>query len=138
MTMTRPSLRTIATALTALTLPIVMIVTTIAGAYYKTTNPADVDITQGLAYLRETMTIGVAVFVVCIVVIIGLIVAMYRRDHNFAQAKLPMALLATMVIIMGVVILTSNYTNEVQDQYLRDHNRPTTQEFFDRLEQQKQ
>ena len=46
-------------------------------------------------------------------------------------------LIATVVVLAGV-LLTDAYTDSVQDQYLRDHNRPTLDEYFDALEQQKQ
>ncbi len=134
--MNRPALRTIATSIIALTLPLTMLAGVIATAFYKTNNPADVDITGSLAYLRETMTVSIIVFALCVAIVVGLIVKMYRRDQNFVNAKLPMVLLGILIVLVIGIALLNGYTNKVQDQYLIDHGRPTMQEFFDRLEKQ--
>ena len=134
----RPNLRTITVTLVCLLLPLTLLASTFAAAFYKANNPDNIDITASLAYLRQTMVIAVVVFAVITAAIVGLIIKMYRTDGNFAQARLPMVLLITIVGVMGVVLLVNGYTDSVQDQYLRDRGRPTLDEFFDTLEKQKQ
>lgn len=135
--MRRPNTRTVTTAVVALTLPITMLVGSLAGAYYKSNNPDNVDITQGLAYLRQTMIIAVITFVVLTVITLIGIVKMYRTDGNFSNAKLPLALLVSIAVLIGGFGLTNAYTNRVQDQYLIDNGRPTLKQFFDKIEEQK-
>ena len=134
----RPTLRTITITLTCLLLPLTMLAGVLAGAVYKSTNPDGIDITTSLAYLRQTMTVAILVFAVITAVIVSLLIAMYRQDRNFNQAKLPLVLLAGIIASIIALLLTNAYTNSVQDQYLKDYGRPTLDQFFDALEKQKQ
>ena len=131
--MKRPNTRTVTTALVALILPITLVVGALAAAYYKSTNPDKVDITQGLAYLSQIMTISILTFVVLSILVIVGIAKMYRTDGNFSRAKLPLLLLVTTVVLLAAYALTSAYTSKVQDQYLIDNGRPTLQQFFDKM-----
>lgn len=134
----RPSLRTVTLTLVCLLVPLTMLAGTVAAAVYKSSNPDNIDITTSLAYLRQTMTIAIIVFALLVAAIAGLITKMYRRDRNFSQAKLPLILLIAVVGALAVVLVTNAYTDSVQNQYLRDHGRPTLNQFFESLEKQKQ
>ncbi len=134
----RPSLRTASLTLVCLLVPLTMLAGMLAAAFYKSANPDSIDITTDLAYLRQTMTVAILVFAAITATVAGLIVAMYRRDRNFAQAKLPLLLLVGVIVVIVGTLITNAYTNSVQDQYLRDHGRPTLNEFFDALQKQKQ
>ena len=134
----RPSLRTVTLTLVCLLVPLTMLAGTVATAIYKSSNPDNIDITNSLAYLRQTMTIAIVAFALLTATIAGLIVAMYRRDHNFSQAKLPLVLLIAVVGTLAAVLITNAYTDSVQNQYLIDHGRPTLDQFFESLEKQKQ
>lgn len=133
----RPSLRTIAITLVCLLVPLTILFGILASAFYKTTNPLNTDITTSLAYLRQTMTISIVTFSVIVASVAGLIIAMYRRDKNFAQAKLPLVLLIITVVTVAGMLVTNAYTNGVQERYLRENGRPTLDEFFKAIEQQK-
>lgn len=134
----RPSLRTLAITLTCLLLPLTMLAGVVAAAILKSANPDNIDITTSLAYLRQTMIASIIVFGLAVATIVGLIVKMYRRDHNFTQAKLPLVLLVSTVGVIALLLVVNAYTNSVREQYLRDHGRPTLDQFFETLEQQKQ
>ncbi len=134
----RPSLRTITIVLVGALLPLTMLAGTLAGAFYKSSNPENIDITTSLAYLRQTMTVAIIVFATLVAAIAGLIVRMYRSDGNFSQAKLPLTLLVATITLIGGSLLANAYTDSVEDQYLRDNGRPTLGEFFDALEKQEQ
>ena len=133
----RPSYRTIAITLSALLLPLSILAGLIAAAYFKSTNPNNVDITNGLAYLQHTMFFAIGVGVAIGVNVVWLIVSMYRRDKNFVQAKLPLTILISVVAIIGAIGILSSYTSSVEDQYRTDRGQPTLQEFFDALDKNK-
>ena len=134
----RPSFHTIAIVLVTLLLPLTLLAGAITAAVYKSINPDNVDITASLAYLRETMMAGIAMFTVITVIIVGLIIKIHHHEHKFAQAKLPLALLTATITLIVSLMIVNSYTNSVQDQYLRDNNRATLDEFFDAVEQQKE
>ena len=133
----RPSLRTIALSLTALLVPLSMLAANLVAALYKSNNPDSVDITNGLAYLQQSLVAGFGTAVMIAALIIWLITRMYRRDKSFAEAKLPLVLLVSIGVLVTTLALISNYTSTVEDQYRKDHGQPTLSEFFDRLDKQK-
>ena len=134
----RPNLRTLAISIAALMLPLTILASSLVGAYLKSNNPDSVDISQGLAYLQQTLVAGVVVFALCTVAVVAMVSALYRQDRNFSNAKLPLALLTTIVVIAFGILLTNAFTNQVRDNYLIKNNRPTESQFFEALEKQKQ
>lgn len=135
--MTRPSTRTVTIALVTLLLPVTLLVGSIGAAYYKASNPDNVDITQDLAYLSQTMVISITTFVVLAVASVVGMYKLYRADGNMSSAKLPLTLLVATVVLIGAYALVGSYIGKVQDQYLIDHGRPTLQQFFDKLDKEK-
>lgn len=135
--MNRPNLRTITTALVALLVPTTMLVSASVAAYFKSNNPDNVDITQGLAYLQQSMIAAIITFTILVAIIVTLIVKMYKNDGNFSNAKLPLTMLIATSILLGGFGLVNAYTNKVQDQYLIDNGRPTLNQFFDKVEENK-
>lgn len=134
--MRKPSLRTVTVSLVTLTLPATLLASTLVTAYFKSTNPDNVDITQSLAYLKQSLLVAVITFSLFVIVGIVGIVKMYRRDKNFVKAKFPMTLLIVVFVLMSGAAITNAYTNKVQDQYLIDNGRPTMGQYFDELKKQ--
>ncbi|MEO6109577.1 MAG: hypothetical protein ABIP50_01020 [Candidatus Saccharimonadales bacterium] len=134
--MHRPNLRTFTTTWVALMVPVTVLVGVLTAAIFKSANPDNVDITQGLAYLQQTIIAVVVTFALFIVVSVVAIIKMYRKDHNFSNAKLPLLLLVAIIVLMTAVSITNSYTNEVQNKYLTDHGRPTLEQYFDALKNQ--
>ncbi len=134
----RPNLRTVSISIVALTVPLTILASTLTGAYMKANNPDNVDISQGFAYLQQTLFAGIIVFSLCVAIVIGLISLLYKQDRHFGNAKLPLVLLVTVVVIMGATLLGNAYTNQVRDNYLIKNNRPTESQFFEALDRQKQ
>lgn len=132
--MKRLSLRTLTTAIVALILPATLFIGVATAAFYKSTNPDNVDITQGLAYLQQTMIAVILTFVVLLIASIAGIVTMYRRERSFVNAKLPLTLLGIVVVLCVGTLVLNAYSSSVQDQYLIDHGRPTLQQYFDQLD----
>lgn len=135
--MKRPNLRTMTISLVALAFPVALLVSGLVAAYFKSTNPDKVDITQGLAYLGQSLTAGVVTFALLALFAVVGITKIYRRDHNFGEAKLPLILLLSVLVLIVAAAMTNAYTNKVQDQYLIDNGRPTLQQYFDTLDKQK-
>lgn len=134
--MSRPNLRTIAVTLVAFALPATLVVGAITAMYLKSNNPDNVDISQGLAYLQQVFIVSAVTFTVFVVAIVACIVAMYRSDKNFSNAKLPLTLLVGVVVLLGGFGFVNSYTNHVQDQYLIDHGRPTVDQYFEQMKKQ--
>ena len=122
----RLSLRNVTIILAALWLPLSMLIGNLVTAFYKSTNPNDVDITAGLAYLRQSLFAGFGAAGLIAVIIIGLVVLMYRRSGNFKEAKLPLAVFAIVGVVTLSALVVNGYINAVEDQYRRDH--PTVKE----------
>lgn len=133
----RPRPRTIAVTLSTLLLPLSILAGAVAGAYYKSTNPNNIDITTSLAYLQQTLFIGIGVGILIGLSVVGLIVHMYKKDRGFVQAKLPLTLLVAVGLIVGLISLSSSFISRAEDQYRIDHGQPTLQQFFDKLESDK-
>lgn len=131
--MRRPNLRTFTTAWVALMIPVTILVGVVTATLYKSANPDNVDITQGLAYLQQTIVAVAITAGIFIIVSAVAIIKIYRNDHNFSNAKLPLLLLIATIVIMIIVGVINSYTNQVQDKYLTDHGRPTLQQYFDAI-----
>lgn len=132
----RPNMRTVAVTLSALIIPFSMVVGATTAVILKSNNPDNVDITNGLAYLQPTLLIGLSAGVVIGLIVIALIVRMYRRDHDFSNAKLPLMLLIATVVLFGTFALLNSYTGAVEDQYRTDHGQPTLDQYFDAIDKQ--
>lgn len=119
----RPGLRTIATVMAALAVPVTLLMAQLVGVYYRSSNPDNVDITQGLAYLRPIMVAAWLTFGVMVALVVALISKMYKRDGNFAQAKLPLSLLVVIVIVMGGWMAVNSYNDQVVNEYRQSQER---------------
>lgn len=96
----RPAL-TLAVVLSSLLVVFPMLVGRVVEAILDTTNPAGVDVTQPLAYLREILVWGFGSLGVLLVVIVVVLVVSYRRGRSIA---LPLIVLAVQVAV-GLVML---------------------------------
>ncbi len=130
-------LRNLAIFLVTALVPVVIIVSQVVGVFYKSSNPDNVDVTNGLAYLQQTLIAGIGSGVLIALVVIWLIIRMYHSDKTFSQAKLPMILLIFISLSVVTMLALNNYASAVEDDYLREHGRPTISEFFDKIEEQK-
>lgn len=87
-----------------LPLPAAWIVGNLVGGFLKSTNPDNVDITHGLAYLRPILVSAFATMAV--VAVLALVLAMRRRR---AGDTLPLNLLVVHVIVAAVVLATQSF-----------------------------
>ncbi len=100
-------LRNLAIALSSLVIAVPLLASGITEAVLKTLNPAGVNITQGLAYLREILGFGFGSLGVLLIAIIVVYVLLARRTGSFAAARLPLLILVIQ-IIAGVLLLAAN------------------------------
>lgn len=61
-----------------------------------------------------------------------------RKQEGAGAARLPFAIIALNIVVVIAIVLSNAYTDKVQNQYLIDHGRPTLDQYFDAVKQQKQ
>ena len=122
MTSTTPAakspLTTAAVLLSSLLIAFPLFVSKLVEAILKGGNPANVDITQGLAYLRELLGFGFGSLGVIVVAIVVVYVLVYRRSHTLDSLKLPFLILV-LQIVAGIAILAfTAISNNAHDNYV--------------------
>ena len=101
----RPSrLHTLAVVLCSLLIPFPLLVGRLVEGVLDTLNPAEVDVTAGLAYLSEILVLSFAALGVILVAIIVVLVLLFRQGKGFAAIRLPFTVLVVQVVV-GVLIL---------------------------------
>jgi len=80
-------------------------------AILDTANPANVDVTQPLAYLREILGWGFGSLGVLLIVIIVILAVLYRRARTLDAIALPLLILAIQVVVGVATLLLSGLTN---------------------------
>ena len=100
-------LRNLAIVLSSLVIPVPLLASGITEALLKTVNPARVNITQDLAYLRETLVFGFGSLGLLLIAIIVVYVLLGRRTGSFAPVRLPLLILVIQVLA-GVALLVAN------------------------------
>lgn len=129
--------RTTAIICASLLFPAAFMASALTAVYFKSVNPDNVDVTQGLAYLGQSLLAAVIVAVVLLIACLAYSLMTYREE-GAAAAKLPLGLLAVNVAFIIGIALTNAQVNRVQDRYLIDHGRPTLHQFFETMKAQQQ
>lgn len=107
----KKTLHTLAVVLSSLVIPLPLLVGRAVEAILDTTNPADVDVTQPLAYLREILGWGFGSLGVLLLVIVVIDVMLYRRAKTLDAIGLPLLVLAIQIVVGVVTLLLSGATN---------------------------
>jgi len=97
-------LHTLAVILCSLLIPVPLLVGRLVEGVLDTLNPAEVDVTQPLAYLSEILGFGFGSLGVMLVAIIAVLVVLFRRGGGFAAIRLPFTVLIVQIVV-GVVTL---------------------------------
>ncbi|MEP6482355.1 MAG: hypothetical protein ABJA94_10160 [Rhodoglobus sp.] len=112
------SLTRAATIASSLLIVFPLLVSSVVKTVLFVANPAHVDITNGLAYLRELLGFGFGSLAIIIVVIIVLHVLARRRAGSSAGLRLSFVILVVQVVL-GVAILGLTATsNSAHDSYV--------------------
>ena len=111
-------LRDVTTLLSSLLIPIPILVSGFVKAFQFAGNPAGVDITQDLAYLREILVSGFVSLGVIVVVIIVMLVLTYRQARSFAAIRLPLVVFVLQIVLGVVILLFAAISNNAVDTYV--------------------
>ncbi len=93
-----------AVVLSSLVIPLPLLTGRLVEAVLDTINPANVDTTQGLAYLSQILGISFGALGVLLVVIVVILAVLYRRAKTLDAIALPLLVLAIQIVV-GVVSL---------------------------------
>lgn len=104
----RPTrLHTVAVVLCSLLIPIPLLVGRLVEGILDTLNPADVDVTQPLAYLSEILGFGFGALGVLLVAIVVVLVLLFRRGGRFAAIRLPVIVLVVQIVVGALTLAFS-------------------------------
>lgn len=103
--------------LTALTLPSALLLSSLVSWYYKANNPDDVDITQGLAYLRPILVTGLVAFLVPAIVALVSGLLGLRRDEDPTLARYALVLLAIATLLGLLAGVANGRAGSAEDDY---------------------
>lgn len=100
------SLHNWAVVLSSLIIPVPIFFSRIVEAILKSSNPAHVDVRQGLAYLSEQLAWGFGSLGLLLILLIVIYVIIYRRAKTLDALKVPLLIFALQVVL-GIAILLS-------------------------------
>lgn len=107
----KSSLYAAAIVLSSLVIALPIFVGRVVEAILDTVNPADIDTSADLAYLREILVSSFVVVGLLIVVIIVVLAILYRRAKTLDAIKLPLLILTLQIGIGVVTLLLTGLTN---------------------------
>ena len=107
----KPASYTLAVVLSSLVIGLPIFVGRMVEAILDTTNPANVDVTQPLAYLTEILTFGFGSLGVLLIVLIILFGILDRRARTLDAIALPLLIFAVQVVVGVLTLLLSGLTN---------------------------
>jgi len=111
-------LENLATLASSLLIPLPLLVSALVTAATFTSNPAGVDITNDLAYLREILGFGFGSLGVLLGVIVVLFVLTYRRARTLDALKLPLLVLGVQVVVGVAILLLTGISDAASDSYV--------------------
>ena len=100
-------LHTLAVVLCSLLIPLPLLVGRLVEGVLDTLNPAEVDVTQPLAYLSQILGFGFGSLGVLLVAIVVVLVLLFRRGGGFAAIRLPFTVLVVQIVVGGVTLAFS-------------------------------
>lgn len=113
--------------------PVTILTSLLISLYFKSTNPDNIDITQSLAYLSQSLVPAIVIMTLLLISSLILSIVEYKQEGS-AKAKLPLALLTINIISIALIAIVNWQIGRVQDQYLKDQGRPTIQQYLDSLD----
>jgi hypothetical protein len=113
----RSRLQTWAVLLSSLVIPLPMLVSATTEAILDTSNPANVDVSQGLAYLRELLGFGFGSLGLLLVAIVAVYVAIYRRARTLDALALPLLILGVQIVVGVTILVMTGIVDNAEDAY---------------------
>lgn len=111
-------LHDLATLASSLLIAFPLLVSSIVKAVLFAGNPAKVDITNGLAYLRELLGFGFGSLGLIVIVIVVLFVLAYRQSRSLDSLKLPLLILVVQIVAGVAILLFTAISNNAHDSYV--------------------
>jgi len=112
------SLHTAATVFASLLIPLPLLVGKLIEAGLDAANPADVDVSQDLAYLRELLGFSFGFLGLLLLVIAALIVTLYRRERRFGAIALPVTILIVQIVVGLLLLVMTGVVDSIEDAYV--------------------
>lgn len=106
-----------AVLLSSLIIPFPILVSTGLEAILDGLNPADVDVSQPLAYLRELLGYGFGFLALLLLAVAVVCVLLYRRQGRAAVA-LPVAIIIVQIVIGVSILLLNGAVDGIEDAYV--------------------
>ena len=118
----------------SLILPVTLLLSSMVAWHFKETNPNNVDITAGLAYLKQILGTTLIVFAVLWVTSLVSALIGLKKDASKELSKLGLVVLALVTILSVGSGIANNKAGDAEEAY-RDQK---ATEFFQKLEENKQ
>jgi len=106
-----------AVLLSSMIIPFPMLVSTGLEAILDGLNPANVDVSQPLAYLRELLGYGFGLLALLLLAVAVVCVLLYRREGRAALA-LPVAIIIAQVVVGISILLLTGAVDGIEDAYV--------------------
>jgi len=113
----RSRLHTWAVLLSSLVIAFPMLVGATTEAILDTSNPANVDVSQGLAYLRELLGFGFGALGLLLVAIVVVYVLIYRRERTLNALALPLLILGVQIVVGVALLVMTGIVDNAEDAY---------------------
>jgi hypothetical protein len=114
----RSTLHSLAVVLSSLLIAFPVFVSSLVKAATYAPNPANVDITNDLAYLREILGFGFGSLGLLLVAIVVVYVLVYRRERTLDGLKLPLLILAVQIVAGVATLLFNAISDNARDTYV--------------------
>jgi hypothetical protein len=114
----RSRLQSTAVLLCSLLIPVPVFLSALVTAATFASNPANVDITNDLAYLREILGAGFGSLGVLLVAIVVVLVLVYRRHRSFAALRLPLLVLGVQLVMGVAILIFTAVSDSARDSYV--------------------
>jgi O-antigen/teichoic acid export membrane protein len=110
-------LHTATVVLSSLIIALPMLFGKLVEAAIDAANPAKVDVSQDLAYLREVLGFGFGFLGLLLLVVAAFIVTLYRRNRRFSAIALPVIVLVVQLAVGLLLLLMTGVVNGIEDAY---------------------
>ena len=115
-------LHTVTTVFASLLIPLPLLFGKLIEAGLDAANPADVDVSQDLAYLRELLGFSFGFLGLLVLVIAALIVTLYRRERRFSAIALPVTILVVQIAVGLLLLVMTGVVDGIEDAYVLSHS----------------
>ena len=110
-------LYTVTVVLSSLVIALPMLFGKLIEAGIDAANPAIVDVSLDLAYLRELLGFSFGFLGLLLLIFAALLVHLYRREHRFAAIALPLTVFIVQLIVGILVLLMTGVVDSIEDAY---------------------